>query len=198
MDSGHRCGSPALHDRPLCYWHQRALTACKTPKAYSIVLEDYNTIQIAVTKVFNDLMAEKITPQLANAAFYGLALAQRNSKFVRGEFYSDVVTEPTPVARPLVIEPGTATSEPLSSKEEVDADEEPIQAVWEQVPSPAPTTGAHAVPPSLRFPPLAADEMLSPENRAMLKKIMRLGPKHPGFREAARLLDAHIARKSAG
>ena len=143
-------------------------------------------------------MAEKITPQQANSAFYGLALAQRNSKFVRGEFYSDIVTEPTPIARPLVIEPGTATGEPISSKEVVAAEEEPIQAVWEQVPSPAPATEAHTIPPGLRFPPLAADEMLSLENRAMLKKIMRLGPKHPGFRQAARLLDAHIARKSAG
>lgn len=79
--NGQRCGSPAIKDTPLCYFHgetrkQRESEAAA--KAADLpVLEDMHSLQLAVMRVCGLLANKTIEEKTARVIFDGLRLAQK-------------------------------------------------------------------------------------------------------------------------
>jgi hypothetical protein len=86
--NGIPCGSPALNDKPYCYFHdrnreQRVETIDGAPMSQMIeadlpVLEDANAIQASLTKVFHMLAGGLLDPKFAKSLIYCLAVASQN------------------------------------------------------------------------------------------------------------------------
>lgn len=81
MPSGKRCDSPALRNRPCCYFHTNLRRSAATKGKYddwSIKippLEDSRAVQIALTEVLSALAASRIDPHRARLLLYGLQIA---------------------------------------------------------------------------------------------------------------------------
>ena len=92
--SGLRCHSPALHNKPFCYYHANLRRAAKTaagdPSLHFPVLEDKRSIQTAVSQVLNALAAGRIDPRHARLLLYGLQIAAQVTPPVKGIFISTV------------------------------------------------------------------------------------------------------------
>ncbi len=81
--NGARCGSPALRNFYYCYFHRNSLepaavvghTSFKLP-----VLEDAETIQVAITRVLQGLAYGTVDPIRAKFMLYGLQVASQNLK----------------------------------------------------------------------------------------------------------------------
>ncbi|MGO9123529.1 MAG: hypothetical protein ACLP6G_01435 [Terriglobales bacterium] len=108
--NGTQCGSPALKSRRLCFFHNRwreariefcqsgapahAITSIELP-----VLEDANSVQVAIMQVLRLILAKQLEPKIAGLLLYGLQTASLNLKRTRFEPYQpDVVIEPRRVA----------------------------------------------------------------------------------------------------
>lgn len=86
--NGVPCGSPALKDKPYCYFHDRWReqhidVADGTPYYQNVsadlpILEDANSIQMALTKVFHMLLAGLLDPRFAKSLIYCLSIAAQN------------------------------------------------------------------------------------------------------------------------
>jgi hypothetical protein len=86
--NGIPCGSPALKDKPYCYFHDRWRdqhidVLDGTPYYQSVeaelpILEDANSIQMALTKVFHMLLAGLLEPKFARSLTYCLSIAAQN------------------------------------------------------------------------------------------------------------------------
>jgi len=86
--NGIPCGSPALKDKPYCYFHDRWReqhidVLDGTPYYQSVeaelpILEDANSIQMALTKVFHMLLAGLLDPKFARSLTYCLSIAAQN------------------------------------------------------------------------------------------------------------------------
>jgi len=97
--NGARCGSPALRNFYYCYFHRNSLepaavvghTSFKLP-----VLEDAETIQVAITRVLQALAYGTVDPIRAKFMLYGLQVASQNVKHANFRpCRSDVVTDLT-------------------------------------------------------------------------------------------------------
>src|SRR3954470_15363206 len=90
--NGVRCGSPAMHNHPWCYFHDRYYNR---PYEDSIpFLEDANAIQIAVMQVLDGLRSGRLDRLTAQTYLYGLriaAIVNRHSNF--NPHPSRIVTE---------------------------------------------------------------------------------------------------------
>ncbi len=81
--SGHRCGSPALRGEPFCYHHHttRAAAAPRDPFPRSLLipaLEDRATLQLALSKVLDQVANGMLDLPSARVLLYGLQIAQSN------------------------------------------------------------------------------------------------------------------------
>jgi len=86
--NGIPCGSPALKDKPYCYFHDRWReqhidVLDGTPFYQNVetdlpILEDANSIQMALTKVFHMLLAGLLEPRFARSLTYCLSMAAQN------------------------------------------------------------------------------------------------------------------------
>jgi hypothetical protein len=108
--NGTRCGSPALRNHNLCFFHQRWHNArIVMPRNYPNletrvelpVLEDANAIQMALTQVMRLILMEKITDKQAGRLLHALQIASLNLKNTRFEDYDEhrVVIDPATLAR---------------------------------------------------------------------------------------------------
>src|SRR5271170_8119631 len=110
MVNGTQCGSPALKSRRLCFFHNRwreariefcqsgapvrAITSIDLP-----VLEDANSVQVALMQVLRLILAKQLDPKTAGLLLYGLQTASLNLSRTRFEpTQRDVVIEPRRVA----------------------------------------------------------------------------------------------------
>ena len=85
--NGSQCGSPALRNQQLCYYHdrQRPLLqdvngSAKFPPApfFLPLLEDANSIQRALGKVCDHLLHRRLDPKKAAVLLYALQQASTN------------------------------------------------------------------------------------------------------------------------
>ncbi len=90
--TGTRCGSPALHTRRFCYYHQAwrpglvNLGEQEKPLLFVVpVLEDAHSIQFALAQTMQRLLAQVIDPKTAGLMFYGLQIASSNLKQMKPE-----------------------------------------------------------------------------------------------------------------
>jgi hypothetical protein len=110
--NGTQCGSPSLRQKKLCFFHERwqqqrlAITDSvdAIPKGISIapalnlpVLEDANSIQIAIMQILQLLLTGLLEHKTAALALYGLRAASRNLR--------DASFKPNP--QNVVINPAT-------------------------------------------------------------------------------------------
>jgi hypothetical protein len=84
---GSQCGSPALRNRQLCYFHDRCCpviqdgsSSARFPPApfFLPLLEDANSIQRALGKVCEHLLHRRLDPKNAGVLLYALQQASTN------------------------------------------------------------------------------------------------------------------------
>ena len=86
MPNGSKCHSPALRDRPYCFFHQKLHTTINASRKkkdrfeLSSSVEDAKGIQIALSPVLEGLADSRIDPRRAGLFIYGLNLANQLTK----------------------------------------------------------------------------------------------------------------------
>jgi hypothetical protein len=93
--NGTQCGSPALRKERFCYfhhrWHENHITIAEAsslqvrPSLNVPVLEDANSIQVALMQVIQLLLAGQIDHRTAGLVLYGLQTASGNLQRLRFE-----------------------------------------------------------------------------------------------------------------
>lgn len=102
--NGTQCGPPALRGRRFCYFHknwreQRVQLNAKHSACASItlpVLEDADSIQVALMQVLRLILAGQVDPKMAGLLLYGLQTASLNLRSMRLDpvIKTDVVVNP--------------------------------------------------------------------------------------------------------
>ena len=84
--SGGKCGSPAMRDKPYCYFHSKikeraARAANPYPLALAIpALEDRGAIQLAIREIVTALADHRTDTKRAGVLLYALQIASSNIK----------------------------------------------------------------------------------------------------------------------
>jgi hypothetical protein len=85
--NGSQCGSPALRNQSLCYYHDRQRPIAKTfpgpaqfpPAPFFLpLLEDFSSIQRGLSKVCEHLLQRRLDPKKAGVLIYAMQLASTN------------------------------------------------------------------------------------------------------------------------
>jgi hypothetical protein len=149
--NGTQCGSPAIRKNSFCYFHRRwheqhiifATTAKTVPAIDLPVLEDANSIQVAIMQVMSLILTGHIEHKNAALLLYGLQTASANLRHTHFE----------PYPRQVVINLATVGETQLGEdvwrdsdvKEEDDDDEdgedsslEPAETIIRKEPDPLP------------------------------------------------------------
>ena len=122
--SGVRCGSPALRGEQFCYFHQRLIRGVAMPPRPRLnpiaMIEDEESIQVALMEVINNLMCGTIELKRAELIIRALHVAAKNiARMKVGIYASDMVREVPKYRDPRPATP--APTIPASSKEELAA-----------------------------------------------------------------------------
>jgi len=95
--TGVRCGSPTLRGEQFCYFHQRAHRGVRTPPQARLhpiaLIEDEESIQMALMEVINALMRNTIDLKRATLILRALHIAVKNARRVRFNATSNMVKE---------------------------------------------------------------------------------------------------------
>ncbi len=95
--TGVRCGSPALRGEQFCYFHQRVHRGVRTPPQARLhpiaVIEDEESIQMALMEVINALMRNTIDLKRATLILRALHIAVKNARRVKFNASSTMVHE---------------------------------------------------------------------------------------------------------
>jgi hypothetical protein len=111
--SGTQCGSPALRNKTLCFFHQQnrplpiecyADIEWATGEIYLPALEDAHSIQTVIRQVIQMAMQKRIERKTASLLLYALQVASSNLKRMDQEKPqpADVVTDPEALAGTVV------------------------------------------------------------------------------------------------
>ena len=160
--NGTRCGSPALRHQTLCFFHQRwQQQRISIPRHYpgyetSIelpVLEDANSIQMALTQVMRLILLQKVSTKEAGLLLYALQIASANLKRTQFEPHDErnVVIDPAALATAGV---GVNSWKPADFPNPLPADltpeatftPDPSQPVFYDGQKPAPTPDGTLIP----------------------------------------------------
>ena len=125
--NGTQCGSPALRSRRYCFFHDRirreqakiAANASAQPKFDFPLLEDANSVQVALMKVIQMLASGSVDHKTAGLILYALQTASanlRNADFEVNDV-SDIVIDRDTVS-------ATSINGPQWSEEDFDDDTE--------------------------------------------------------------------------
>jgi hypothetical protein len=174
--NGTQCGSPALRRRRFCFFHDRirreqariAADAAAQRKFNLPLLEDANSVQIALMKVIQMLGSGRMDHKTASLVLYALQTASINLRYASFEVdeISDIVIDRDTVSATCINGPqwceedfdDEAEEEDEENEEEEDAEDEEETAAPNKVraprvqPSPAslqkkPSASATALPP---------------------------------------------------
>ena len=96
---GRRCGSPALRESALCYFHHnygqpRLLPSGKKRSGPTVelpVLEDANSVQVALMQIMGGLLEGSIDDRKAALLLWALQIASANAKRVKFEDHNAVI-----------------------------------------------------------------------------------------------------------
>ena len=96
--TGVRCGSPALRGQSFCYFHQRMHRGVRTPPQARLhpiaLIEDGESIQMALMEVINALMRNTIDLKRATLMLRALHIAVKNASRAHFDIHStDMVKE---------------------------------------------------------------------------------------------------------
>src|SRR6266436_11798 len=106
--NGTQCGSPALRGRRFCFFHknwqgQRIQLNAQpaSPLSFTMpVLEDANSVQVALMQVMRLILAGQLDPKIAGLLLYALQTASINLRHLKLEpfHHESVVIDPRSVA----------------------------------------------------------------------------------------------------
>jgi hypothetical protein len=106
--NGTHCGSPALRGRRFCFFHknwqgQRIQLNAKLPDNSSFtlpVLEDVNSIQVALMQVLRLILSGQLDSRIAGLLLYGLQTASLNLRQMKLEpwKHESVIVDPRTAA----------------------------------------------------------------------------------------------------
>ena len=108
---GIRCGTPALHGRQFCYFHQRAHhpgARLATRRYRAPIPDSVASLQIAMAHAMQALMSGDLTPKQANSIMYGINLSTnllRLSKPLSESERQQVVTDIPEAMEVVLVEP---------------------------------------------------------------------------------------------
>ena len=97
--SGVRCGSPALRGEQFCYFHQRMLRTVRYPASrirHAALLEDEESIQVALMETINALLLGTIEIKRAELILRALNTAVRNIRRVHFGLHADSMVKEIP------------------------------------------------------------------------------------------------------
>ena len=101
--SGVRCGSPALRGEQFCYFHQRLIRGVAMPPRPRLnpiaMIEDEESIQVALMEVINNLMCGTIELKRAELIIRALNVAVKNSVRVRVGLHASSMVREVPEYR---------------------------------------------------------------------------------------------------
>ncbi len=104
MVTGIRCGSPALREHQLCYFHQRMIRGVPTPKRSRIhpmaLLENPESIQVALMETINAIVRNQIDLHRAELIIKALHIAVKNSREANFRPYPNDVIRQLPESQP--------------------------------------------------------------------------------------------------
>ena len=133
--NGTQCGSPALRRNSLCYFHKRfhderiKLTADRArrrrPAIFELpVLEDANSIQVALMQIMRLLVAQQIDGKTAGLLLYALQTASNNLRH----------TNFNPARHDVILDPRTVDETQLNEHiwSDDDFDEEEVEEEEEE------------------------------------------------------------------
>ena len=112
--NGVQCGSPALRRHRFCFFHKRfhderirlVVDRARHPGTFTLpVLEDANSIQIAIMQVMRLLLSQQIDHKTASLMLYALQTASTNLR----------MTNFKPRVHDVILHPADATNTPLES-----------------------------------------------------------------------------------
>jgi len=133
--NGTQCGSPALRRNRLCFFHKRfqderiklAVDRKRAPATFILpVLEDANSIQIALMQVMRLLVSQQIEHKTASLLLYALQTASTNLR----------MTEFKPIPNEVILEPRNAGNTLLGESVWEDEDFEDEDEEDEEEPAP--------------------------------------------------------------
>ena len=132
--NGTQCGSPALRRNKFCFFHKKwhderiLINGRQARRARSIdlpVLEDANSIQVALMQVMRMIMAGELDAQKAGLLLYGLQTASCNLRHTNFEpFMHSVVLNPRDAADSPLGESELWCDEDFEEEEEEEEDQE--------------------------------------------------------------------------
>jgi len=138
--NGTQCGSPALRRYRFCYfhkrWHQQRIlintrSARKVRASIDMpVLEDANSVQVAVMQIMNLILSGRIDTKSAGLLLYALQTASLNLKHTRFEpLETRVIIDPRNVPdTPLGADPWSEEDyEDLEDEEDYDGEDDDIE-----------------------------------------------------------------------
>ena len=117
--NGTQCGSPAFKKRKFCHFHHRWRDQSIRVDKHTVklpVLEDADSVQVALMEILRLLMRQKLDPKRAGLLLYGLQTASANLK--RTAFEPAVPT--TVVIDPAMERPIGATAWASTGLEDYD------------------------------------------------------------------------------
>jgi hypothetical protein len=174
--NGTQCGSPALRRRRRCYFHDRmrngkrrfaAESGIKPRPLFSIgLLEDANSVQVALMQVLQLLGGGQMDPKTAGLMLYGLQTASANLKNTtfEAEKATDVVIDRGTVDQTCINGPQwfarDFAEEVLADEVEEDEESVAVAAGGEQV---SKSAGNSCRPGKLRAGKLRTDKRKRPE-----------------------------------
>ncbi len=130
--NGIQCGCPALHRKRFCYFHNRWRAASINLKRAARsagmlelpVLEDANSIQVALMQVMRLILTRQLDHKTAGLILYALQTASTNLRQVDFDprHKTDVVIDPRSVAETSVGEDAWAVEDFEEEEEAEDAD----------------------------------------------------------------------------
>ena len=104
--NGLRCGSPALHGKPLCHFHTQLGREHRPGRSNSSeglaitlpLLEDANAIQLALMQIIQSVLADTISDKKAGLLLYALQTASNNLKHMNVEPQAELLQQHYPDA----------------------------------------------------------------------------------------------------
>jgi hypothetical protein len=98
--TGVRCGSPAMRGEHFCYFHQRMIRGVRTPPESRLhpiaLIEDEESIQVALMEVINALMRNTIDVKRAALILRALNIAARNVRHMKFGIHDNTMIKEVP------------------------------------------------------------------------------------------------------
>jgi hypothetical protein len=186
LNTGRRCKGPAVKGTDFCHWHDKSRNT--TDKSPLPLLEDGNSVQLALTMVLRGIQSGQYSPKQGTSMLYGLSIASYNLKKVHVDYEFHAYVEPanaesvcaSPVQPPPVLHQPAQPPVPISAETEASkvTNDRPQPAallaslqpdLLDELLNPPPKKPSQSVP---ALPPesFASPESLAPTNTFTLRE----------------------------